>query len=156
MPPAQAPPRTQRHNSAMDQPVRPIAPHEEAPRTATRPGRLRWLWVALAWLALGLGFLGIVLPGLPTVPFILAASFCAARGSRKLHLWMRRHRQFGPMIRNWEDHGAISRRAKWLASIMMALCSLLMGVSPSPLWAWATGSTIMLTVAIWLWRRPEA
>ncbi len=125
-------------------------------RRRVQPGRFRWLWIALAWLALGLGFLGIALPGLPTVPFILAASFCAARGSRRLHLWMRRNRRFGPMIRNWEDRGAVSRRAKWLASAMMALCSLLMALSPSPLWAWATGSAIMLIVAIWLWLRPES
>jgi len=125
-------------------------------RRRVQPGRFRWLWIALAWLALGLGILGIALPGLPTVPFILAASFCAARGSRKLHVWMRRHRRFGPMIRNWEDRGAVSRRAKWLASAMMALCSLLMALSPSPLWAWATGSAIMLIVAIWLWLRPES
>ena len=125
-------------------------------RRRVQPGRFRWLWIALAWLALGLGILGIALPGLPTVPFILAASCCAARGSRKLHVWMRRHRRFGPMIRNWEDRGAVSRRAKWLASAMMALCSLLMALSPSPLWAWATGSAIMLIVAIWLWLRPES
>lgn len=140
----------------MNHPASPATSSEIPRRRSVQPGRFRWLWIALAWLALGLGFLGIVLPGLPTVPFILAASFCAARGSRRLHLWMRRNRQFGPMIRNWEDHGAVSRRAKWLASIMMVLCSLLMGVSPSPLWAWATGSAIMLAVAIWLWRRPEA
>lgn len=125
-------------------------------RTAGSEGVARWLWLALAYLSLGLGIIGIMLPGLPTVPFILAASFCAARGSRKLHVWMRRHRQFGPMIRNWEDRGAISRRAKWLATAMMALCSLVMGLSPSPFWAWATGSAIMLAVAIWLWLRPES
>ena len=140
----------------MNRPTSPATSGDLPRRRGVQPGRFRWLWIALAWLALGLGILGIVLPGLPTVPFILAASFCAARGSRHLHVWMRRHRQFGPMIRNWEDRGAVSRRAKRLASLMMALCSLLMALSPSPLWAWATGSAIMLIVAIWLWLRPES
>lgn len=138
----------------MSQP--PPASTDVPRRAAARQvGRWRWFWLAAAYLALGLAILGVVLPGLPTVPFILAASFCAARGSRRLHVWMRRHRRFGPMIRNWEDHGAVSRRAKWLASVMMALCSALMALSPSPFWAWAVGSGIILTVAIWLWQRPE-
>ncbi len=137
--------------------VTPSAANAPTRRRALRAeGAARWFWGALACLSLALGLLGIVLPGLPTVPFILAASFCAARGSRRLHAWLRRHRRFGPMIRNWEDRGAVSRRAKWLASVMMALCSLLMALSPSPLWVWAGGSMIMLAVAIWLWLRPES
>lgn len=134
-----------------------IRPGASARRRALHAeGVARWFWLTLAYLTLALGIVGIVLPGLPTVPFILAASFCAARGSRRLHVWMRRHRRFGPMIRNWEDRGVISRRAKWLASAMMAVCSLVMGLSPSPFWAWATGSAIMLGVGIWLWLRPES
>ena len=51
-------------------------------------------------------------PGLPTVPFVLLAAFAAARGSQRLHGWLLAHRQFGPMIRDWQAHGAVSRRAK--------------------------------------------
>ena len=120
-----------------------------------RPARLRWLWLVAAYAALVLGLIGVVIPGLPTVPFILLASFCAARGSHRLHQWLRGHPRFGRMICEWEEHGAVSRRAKWLASMMMAACSVLMWFTPSPLWAWATGSAIMLCVAIWLWLRPE-
>lgn len=116
---------------------------------------LRFFWMASAYISLALGLIGVVLPGLPTVPFILLASFCAARGSRRLHNWLHSHRHFGPMLVEWETHGAISRRAKWLASIMMVLCSALMWLSPSPFWAWAIGSSIMLVVGIWLWFRPE-
>ncbi len=120
------------------------------------PSRIvRWLWLAAAWVALGLGALGVLLPGLPTVPFILLASFCAARGSRRLHGWLLAHHTFGPMIRDWERHGAVSRRAKRLALGMMALCSLLMWLSPARLWMWATGTGIMAVVGVWLWQRPE-
>ncbi|MBB5015309.1 YbaN family protein [Rehaibacterium terrae] len=116
---------------------------------------VRWLWLAAAWVALGLGAIGVLVPGLPTVPFILLASFCAARGSKRLHAWLLAHRTFGPMIRDWEAHGAVSRRAKRLALGMMALCSLLMWLSPARLWMWATGTGIMAVVGVWLWRRPE-
>ena len=86
----------------------------------------RWLWWLLAYASLGIGIVGIVVPGLPTVPFVLLAAFAAARGSRRLHAWLLAHRQFGPMIRDWEREGAVSRRAKRLAIGMMALCAILL------------------------------
>lgn len=112
-------------------------------------------WLVAAYAALALGLIGVVVPGLPTVPFVLLASFCAARGSRRLHDWLLAHPYFGAMIRAWEEHGAVSRRAKWLATLMMAACSLLMGLTPAPFWAWALGTGIMSCVALWLWCRPE-
>ena len=60
-------------------------PSPPSPPTPQPPSRLRWAWWLLAWLSLGLGLLGVVLPGLPTVPFILLSAYAAARGSRRLH-----------------------------------------------------------------------
>ena len=48
---------------------------------------LRFLWIILGFLCLGLGTIGIVLPILPTVPFYMATLFCFARSSEKLHSW---------------------------------------------------------------------
>ena len=48
----------------------------------------RLLWWLLAYASLGLGIVGIVVPGLPTVPFVLLSAFAAARGSRRLHAWL--------------------------------------------------------------------
>ncbi len=73
---------------------------------------MRWAWWLLAWLSLGLGVVGVVLPGLPTVPFVLLSAYAAARGSHKLHRWLLAHRRFGPMIHDWPTYGAVSRRAK--------------------------------------------
>src|SRR5690606_7711710 len=86
----------------------------------------RWMWLLLANLALGLGIVGVFLPGLPTTPFILLAAFAAARGSKRLHAWMLAHRTFGPMIRDWQATGAVTRRAKWWATSMMALSAAIM------------------------------
>ena len=116
---------------------------------------MRWLWWLLAYASLGLGLLGIVVPGLPTAPFVLLAAFAAARGSRRLHGWLLAHRQFGPMIRDWQDGGAVSRRAKRLASVMMGTSAVLMLLLlPDPRMA-VPGIVIMAIVAAWLWRRPE-
>ncbi len=115
----------------------------------------RWPYLLLAWICLTLGVIGIVVPGLPTTPFILLAGWAAARGSTRLHAWLHAHRLFGPMLRDWERSGAVSRRAKWAASIAMVLCAALMFWLAEAAWAAPLGSAVMLGVAIWLWRRPE-
>ena len=137
-----------------------------APRTATawftthdfrmtRQLRFRWLWWLLAYVSLGLGLVGIVLPGLPTVPFVLLAAFAAARGSQRLHAWLLAHRRFGPVIRDWEEQGAVSRRAKRLATAMMVASAVIMFFTAPKIWMAAMGTAIMAVVALWLWRRPE-
>ncbi len=115
----------------------------------------RWLWLCLAYLCLGLGIVGIFLPGLPTTPFVLLAAYAAARGSKRLHAWLLGHRVFGPMIRDWQAQGAVSRRAKWLAITTMAACAVVMFLTAPQPWMAATGTAIMAVVAMWLWRRPE-
>ena len=116
---------------------------------------MRWLWWLLAYASLGLGIVGIVVPGLPTVPFVLLAAFAAARGSRRLRRRLLADQRFGPMIRDWERDGAVSRRAKRLATGTMALCAVVMFLTAPRWWMAATGSAIMACVALWLWRRPE-
>lgn len=93
---------------------------------------MRGLWLAAGGLCLGLGLLGVVLPVLPTTPFLLLAAACFARSSPRLHGWLLTHPTFGPPIRNWEDNGAISRRAKRLAVGSMAAVlalSVVLGLS---------------------------
>lgn len=117
--------------------------------------RFRWAWWVLAYAALALGLVGIVVPGLPTVPFVLLSAYAAARGSARLHARLLADRRFGPMIRDWQAQGAVGRRAKWLATTMMAMASVLMFLTAPRAWMAATGTAIMLLVAAWLWTRPE-
>lgn len=125
------------------------------PLPAPPPSRLRWAWWLLAYASLGLGLVGIVVPGLPTVPFVLLSAYAAARGSHKLHRWLLAHRRFGPMIDDWQRHGAVSRRAKWFALVTMATCAGVMFLTAPRPWMAATGTAIMAVVATWLWARPE-
>ncbi|WP_036149074.1 YbaN family protein [Lysobacter antibioticus] len=141
-------------------PEPPTAPAADAvegraPSSKARKGRFRWAWKLLAYASLALGVIGIVVPGLPTVPFVLLSAFAAGRGSERLHAWLLGHRQFGPIIRDWEKHGAVSRRSKWLAVSMMSVCAAIMFLTSPKLWMAMTGTAIMTVVAIWLWRRPE-
>ena len=117
--------------------------------------RFRWAWWLLAYASLGLGLIGIVVPGLPTVPFVLLSAFAAARGSERLHRRLLAHAQFGPMISDWQAHGAVSRRAKLLAIAMMAACAVLLFITAPRAWMAAAGIAIMVVVGGWLWSRPE-
>ncbi len=117
--------------------------------------RFRWAWWLLAYASLGLGLVGVVLPGLPTVPFVLLSAYAAARGSERLHRWLLAHRVFGPMIVDWQAHGAVSRRAKRMAVLSMAACGLIMWWTAPRAWMALTGIGCMAVVAAWLWRRPE-
>lgn len=119
------------------------------------PVRFRWAWWLLAYASLGLGLLGVVLPGLPTVPFILLAAWAAMRGSPRLHAWLLAHRMFGPMIRNWQQHGAVTRRSKLLAIGTMVLCAVIVFAFAPRAWMAWTATAIMAVVGTWLWLRPE-
>jgi len=126
----------------------------------TAPVRYRWAWWLLAYVSLGVGIVGIFVPGLPTTVFVLISAWAAARGSEKLHRWLRGHPRFGPAIRDWQAHGAVSRRAKWMATATMTVCAIVllqvMLRFPAHRW-WMTALPIacMAIVAAWLWRRPE-
>lgn len=140
--------RTRRRRRAA--PPRPL---RREPSASSPP--LRWAWWLLAYASLGVGLVGIVLPGLPTVPFVLLAAYAAARGSERLHRRLLAHARFGPMIRDWRAQGAVSRRAKWLATIMMVASAGVMFLTAPEWWMAASGTAIMGLVATWLWCRPE-
>lgn len=115
------------------------------------------LWRGLALLAMGLGLLGVALPVLPTVPFVLLAAWAASKGWPAFEIWLLNHRVFGPPILQWRLRGTVARRAKWISTLMMASSAIGMQFFGSviPLWLRIAVPAIMLAVAIWLWRRPE-
>ncbi|MBA3929387.1 MAG: DUF454 domain-containing protein [Xanthomonas sp.] len=142
-----------------------VAVHDKSspsPRdpSASRPARFRWAWWLLAYISLGLGILGIFVPMMPTTVFILIAAFAASRGSERLHRYLVTHPRFGPMIRDWHQHRAVSRRAKWAATwTMLGSAAILLGVmlwtGSHRWWMVALPIVCMTTVAVWLWMRPE-
>lgn len=80
---------------------------------------LRWLLWAAGSLSLILGLIGVVLPGLPTTPFILLAAACYAKASPRLHAYLLNHQLTGPLLRDWETHRSLTRRTKTIAVVSM-------------------------------------
>ncbi|MCW5670248.1 MAG: YbaN family protein [Hydrogenophaga sp.] len=76
---------------------------------------VRWLLWLAGTVSLALGLIGVVLPGLPTTPFVLLAAACYAKASPRLHGWLINHRFLGPMVRDWEQHRSLTRRTKTVA-----------------------------------------
>ncbi|HEY0953329.1 MAG TPA: YbaN family protein [Roseateles sp.] len=120
-----------------------------------RRAAARLLWRALALLSLALGLVGAVLPVLPTVPFLLLSAWAAGKGWPALETWLLNHAHFGPHVRRWREHGAVPRRAKWLATVMMSFSAVVLAASAAPLAVKIAVPAVMAAVAIWLWRRPE-
>jgi uncharacterized membrane protein YbaN (DUF454 family) len=119
-----------------------------------RPTWHRVVWAGAGSISLALGIAGIFLPLLPTTPFVLLAAFCFSRGSARVERWMLEHRRFGPMVRDWRARRAVPRRAKQLATVMMALgCAWSWWLLPSP-WRWLPAACCAL-VAAWLWQLPD-
>jgi len=113
------------------------------------------LWRILALVNVALAVLGMVLPVLPTVPFLIVAAWAGSRGWPRLEAWLLAHPRHGPAIRRWRDHGAVPRRAKWFASTMMVASSTALALMSVPGWVKLAAPAMMAAVAIWLWRRPE-
>lgn len=118
-----------------------------------RPLWQRLLWLAAGVLALLLGIVGIFLPLLPTVPFVLLAAFCFSRGSARAERWLLQHPRFGPMVRDWRLARAIPRRVKHLAWLTMALGSAVAAWVLPARWGWLP-ALCCAGVAFWMWRLP--
>lgn len=115
---------------------------------------VRWICLGAGFAALALGLAGIVLPVLPTTPFVLLAAACFAKSSVRFHDWLRAHRIVGPLLREWHEYRAMPRRAKRVAYALMALSfgtSILLMQSP---WHRLMLAALGLVLLFFLWRIP--
>lgn len=116
---------------------------------------MRMLWTMAGWLCFALGFVGAFVPLLPTVPFMLLATYCFARGSERFHEWLITHPRFGPAILDWQERGTISRKAKIMAGITIGITfgiSVALGLKP---WLLALQAIVLACVCLFLFTRPE-
>lgn len=115
----------------------------------------RYVALILAVFFLALAIVGVVLPGVPTVPFLLLAAWFAARGSDRLHRWLLAHPRFGKMLADWQTQRAIPRSSKVVAVLMMGISWVVMYRRLDSTWGLVAVTVVLVAVAAWLVSRPE-
>ncbi|HLA30997.1 MAG TPA: YbaN family protein [Pseudomonas sp.] len=82
------------------------------PPEERRNPAVRYALLAIGWLSVALGVIGIFLPVLPTTPFLLLAAACFMRSSKRFYLWLVNHPQLGPWIVDYLAGQGIPLKAK--------------------------------------------
>ncbi len=116
---------------------------------------MQYIWAALGLISVGLAVVGIALPLLPTVPFLLLAAFFFARSSSRLHNWLISHRTFGPMIVDWQSTGAIRPVAKKAATLSIAAVFGLSILISVPTHVLIIQAVVLGAVLTFIWTRPN-
>lgn len=120
----------------------------------SRHAMLFWRLLGLAFV--GIGFAGIVLPVLPTTPFMLLALWAFAKGSPTLHAWLENHPRFGPSIAAWNRYGTIPLRAKLTAIAVMGVSLTILVLSEAvPRVGVISAAILMAAGAAFILTRPS-
>ena len=120
------------------------------------PGHRRWLMLVLGWTFFGVGLLGMVLPLLPSTPFMLLALWAFSIGSERFHRWLYHHRIFGPPLQRWSRERVIPVWVKALAVTSMAASFLLAWLSgDAPWYLLAVMAAVMAAGIAYIFKFPS-
>ena len=117
---------------------------------------VRYVLFTLGWISFVLGMIGLLLPVVPTSPFLLLSAACFLRSSPRFYKWLTEHRWWGRYIRYFLDGQGIPRRIKVLILSMlwiMILSSALLIVKI--MWVSVTMIIIAAAVSVYIIRLPE-
>lgn len=118
---------------------------ERAPDEKQRTLVVRGLWIVLGLVCTGLGVLGILLPGLPTTPFLILAAACFARSSQRLYAWILNLKGVGPAIEDFRAGRGVPAKTKLTAVVMLwAVVGLSIGVGMPEHWFWPRVGLLVL------------
>lgn len=116
----------------------------------------RVLYLTLGILSLVLGLVGVVLPLLPTTPFVILSAYCFSRSSKRFHRLLVNNKLFGPMIVDWERDGVIPLKVKMFSTTMMVLMiSYPVIFKDLAWWIDATMIATALVGMIYVWSCPS-
>ena len=116
---------------------------------------IKFLWLLAGLTSVAIGAVGLVVPLLPTTPFLLVSAFAFARSSERLHSWLREHRSFGPLIDNWHRDGSIDRKVKRIAIVFMLITPVVTWLFGVPLWVIACQAAVLSAAAAFILTRPS-
>ena len=115
----------------------------------------RVFFLVVGTLALALGVIGLVVPLLPTTPFLILAAACFMRSSPRIHDWLIAHPLLGKILRDWQEHRGIALPYKVISTgliVVFASYSLWTMELSAPL-SVAVGTAILLVLGF-IWTRP--
>ena len=108
---------------------------------------LRGVFLCLGCLFVVFGGIGVVLPLVPTTPFLLLAAACFARSSKRFYDWLLGNRVFGPTIRDWQESGSVALRTKVVAIVLLFLTLGSSVVFFVPLWP---VKGMLVAIGVWV------
>ena len=115
----------------------------------------RLAYLLLAYAAIILAIAGAFLPLLPTTPFLLIAVWSASRGSQRVHDWIYSQPRFARLLNDWQQQGAVSTGAKWLATGMMVFSWSFLLWRSYPGWMLVAMGLFFIAIGSFLWTRPK-
>lgn len=127
---------------------------ERRKRTKRATGAWRYVFLGVGFVSLALGLVGLFLPIVPTVPFLVVSVWAFQRSDKRFERWLLKHEKVGPPLRLWKEHGAISRRSKIVATLTMSAGA----VGAFFTLPWLAGKlvlwSLLLAATVFVWTRP--
>ena len=118
--------------------------------------RFRFVFLAIGFICVGLGMLGVLLPLLPTTPFLLIALWAFSRSSRRFHHWLYTHPRFGPRLQEWHQYGSVPVKVKVSAITAMGVSFAFMAFIARVKWpVLVIAGAVMLIGATYVLSRPS-
>tara|TARA_B100000945_G_C20425966_1_gene620503 strand:+ start:5219 stop:5596 length:378 start_codon:yes stop_codon:yes gene_type:complete len=81
----------------------------------------KYFYITLGCSCIALGYIGIIIPGIPTTPFLLLSLWFFSRSSKSYKMWLLNHKLFGAIIKNWYLHRSIDNKSKVIAILLIIL-----------------------------------
>ena len=111
--------------------------------------------LSLGWLCVGLAFVGILVPGIPTTIFLIIALWAFTQSSKKFQTWLLNHKKFGPILKNWQSHKVVPQRAKILMAILQITAVILVHYVFNNLIITISLAVILIFVALYVFSLPN-
>ena len=122
----------------------------------TTPSWQRPILTGLGLIFVGIGMVGVVLPVMPTVPFLILALMCFAKSSERLHNWLYNLPTFGPAIQQWDQHRVIPRIVKlYTIAAMGGSLGFVIAFSETPGYALAMMAAVIIVVTGYVLSKPS-
>tara|TARA_R100001198_G_C5238547_1_gene216069 strand:+ start:254 stop:664 length:411 start_codon:yes stop_codon:yes gene_type:complete len=115
----------------------------------------KYLSLLLGFLFVGIGFVGVIIPGLPTVTFMIIAAWFFAQSSPRFRQWILDHPMFGKHVTNWYERQIFPRIAKIGMVASMTLSLSVTGYFTGNLYLVLGIGSFMAAVVIWALRYPN-